>query len=102
MEFIEESGIDTVRIKLVGEATIYQALDLKKHLVAALRKTETLEADLNCVTEMDTSCVQILLLLSKESARGGKTFRVTGLSQTAQETLKIFGLHGYLKQDAIE
>lgn len=99
---MEDGGADAIRIKVIGEATIYQASEVKSRLAGALRNTQRLEVDLIGVTEMDTSCVQILLLLSKESARQGKAFRITGLSQPAEESLKILGLHGYLKQDAID
>ena len=55
---VNKSGSKGV-LKLKGELTLLCAEDLKKALVRALKKVEHLVIDMQQVTEIDISCIQL-------------------------------------------
>lgn len=91
MDTTSGSGAAT-RISLSGSMTIYEAAAHKQELLAALAAAQALELDLGAVDEADTAGLQLLLLLRREAARGGKPLRVVGLSPALVEVLDSYGL----------
>lgn len=85
-------GAIPVRLTLAGSMTIYEAAAQKGELLAALARAPALELDLGAVDEADTAGLQLLLLLRREAAAGGKPVRVVALSPTLLEVLDRYGL----------
>lgn len=83
-----------VRISVVGSMTIYEAATQKGELLAALAGAPALELDLGGVDEADTAGLQLLLLLRREAAAGGKPVRVVSVSPALVEVLDRYGLDG--------
>lgn len=67
--------------------TIYQAVEHKQTLLAALAAGDLLEIDLSAVDEMDTAGLQLLVLAAREAAKAGKTARVVAHGAASQEVL---------------
>ena len=80
------------RIALEQDLTIYNAAEIKTRLMTELSAHEQLELDLSKISEMDTTGVQLLLLLKREAQRLGKQARIVGHSQEVQETIDFLNL----------
>jgi anti-sigma B factor antagonist len=78
-----------------GEMTIYQAAELKPALFDALAASSALEIDLSAVSELDTSGVQLLMLLKNVAAANDKTLRLSGHSAAVLEVFDMFSLGGW-------
>lgn len=92
MEIRSERHEACLRLYPVGEMTIYRAAELKPALLDALGQSEEIEIDLAGVGEMDTSGVQLLMLLKREAAAAGKTLRLAGHSPAVLEVFELLGL----------
>jgi anti-anti-sigma factor len=79
-------------LQIEQEMTIYTAITLKDPLLDPLEKSQELILDLSTVSEMDTSGVQLLLLLHRETIRRQIGLRITGMSTTVREALGFYGL----------
>ncbi len=88
-----EAGLN--KVSVVGEMTIYTAMDLKHQLHTAMLDCTAVEMDLSQVSEMDTAGFQQLYLAKREFAGAGKTFRLTGQSPAAREILELYNMQGY-------
>lgn len=78
------------RFAVQGPMTIYEAVDHKRKLLAALAAAaegDTLELDLSEVDEMDTAGLQLLVLAAREARKEGKTAVVVAHSEASQEVL---------------
>lgn len=83
------------RIEIVGELTIYTALELKDKLLVGLSTTEELELDLSGVEEIDGAGLQLLVMIKQQTAALGKVLRFTGHSPVVVELLDLSGLAGF-------
>ncbi len=84
------------RVRIEGEMTIYNAVELKDALIKALAKFQYLEVDLAEVTEIDTSGLQLLLLLKRESVGIRKTLQYAAHSPSVIEAIDVYNLAAYL------
>jgi anti-sigma B factor antagonist len=75
--------------------TIYHAAELKPALFDALARSDAIELDLSAVSELDTSGVQLLMLLKREAVAAGKSLTLTGHSPAVLEVFEILGLGGW-------
>ncbi|WP_404298928.1 lipid asymmetry maintenance protein MlaB [Alicycliphilus denitrificans] len=75
------------RLVLQGPLTIYDASDLKTRLLDGLQDGQVIELDLAQVPEIDTSGVQLLLLLEREVQRLGGRLHITAVSGAVREVL---------------
>lgn len=87
----EKSTVST-RISIVEEMTIYNAAVLKQRLTDALSSHDELEIDLSAVAEIDTSGIQLLILLKREAMRLGKAARIVAHSPAVHEVVDFFNL----------
>ena len=92
LEMTTAKAGDTCRIQLVGEATIYDAAELKERLVVELDRSLQLDLDLAQVHEIDTAGLQVLLLLQRECEQHSKTLHLVQPSQAVQNLISLFGL----------
>lgn len=79
-------------LHLAGEMTIYGAAELKPALLYALGHSEEIEIDLADISEIDTSGVQLLMLMKREAADAGKALRLVGHSPAVLEVFELLGL----------
>jgi anti-anti-sigma factor len=79
-------------LQVEQEMSIYTAMTLKEPLLEPLTTSREIELDLARVTEMDTSGVQLLLLLHREAMRREVVLRIVGMSATVREALALYGL----------
>ena len=82
-------------IAIVGELTIYTALELKDKLLTGLSATEELELDLSEVSEIDAAGLQLLVMVKQQAAVLGKAVRFTDHSPAVLELMDLSGLAGF-------
>lgn len=82
------------RLQVQEDMTIYHAMAQKLQLLDALAAAEHLELDLHAVDEMDTTGLQLLLLLKREAVQHGKSLSVLGHSARVQEVIDFCNLAG--------
>jgi len=83
------------RLVILEDMTIYNALEQKSRLVAALESGSGLELDLSQVIEMDTAGLQLLILAKREAARLGKQMSIVAHSPTVRQTLDFCSLTAF-------
>lgn len=79
-------------ISLDGEITIYQARETYTKLADALPNASELNIELSNVTDVDSSCLQILLWLQKEGARLNIKVVLLHPSEVLQRVIAQLGL----------
>lgn len=75
------------RLSVIEDMTIYNALEQKQRLMAALAEADLLELDLSQVGEMDTAGLQLLILSKREAARLNKSVTIVAHSPAVRQTL---------------
>ena len=75
-----------------GEMSIYSAAELKPALLDALAKGDEIEINLADISEIDTSGVQLLMLMKREAAAAGKSLKLAGHSPSVLEVFELLGL----------
>ncbi len=88
-----ENGIYRVRVE--GEMTIYQALELKQCLMQYLHDCAEMEVSLADVSEMDTAGFQLLVLAKREAARLGRPLRLVEHSPASLEVMDLLNMAAY-------
>jgi len=95
MELSSERHENRLRVHAAGEMTIYSAAELKPALLEALGQSDEIEIDLSNVSEMDTSGVQLLMLVKREAVAAGKALALSGHSPAVLEVFELLGLGGW-------
>lgn len=88
---IEQNG-SRRQARLDGEMTIFQAAELKQPLLSLLADGSDVEIDLAQVTEVDTSGVQLMLLLKRTALEQGKTLSFTHHSPGVVAVIDLLNL----------
>ena len=83
------------RLVIVEDMTIYNALDQKNRLVAALDGADGLELDLSQVAEIDSAGLQLLILAKREAARLDKRMSIVAHSPAVRQTLDFCNLTAF-------
>ena len=89
MEIHVEKSSEPWVIRPEGEMTIYAAAEIKEPLLTALDGAPGLTLDLSAVEELDTTGLQLLMLLAREAGAAGITFALGELSQPAAEAIDL-------------
>jgi anti-sigma B factor antagonist len=92
MELKSERHEHRLCLHAAGEMTIYDAAELKPALVEALGQSDEIEVDLSGVSELDTSGVQLLMLMKREAVVAGKKLTLSGHSPAVLEVFELLGL----------
>lgn len=92
---VEKTGDRQASALVTGEMTIFYAEDLKPGLLAPLAEVDELEVDLSAVDEIDTSGLQVLILLKVESVEQNKILRLTGHSQAVVDLFELSNLNSF-------
>ncbi len=81
-------------MKVSDEMTIFQASELKPELLACLRHSShnEIEFDLSQVAEIDTSGVQLMLMLKRDAQRLEKTLTFTHHSPSVLAVIDLLNL----------
>jgi anti-sigma B factor antagonist len=87
-----DSAEMTGRIALDGEMTIYTAANLKASLMSALAENDALEVDLSGVSELDSSGLQLMVLLKREAGNQGRRVSFVDHSQAVLDVLDLTDL----------
>jgi len=95
MEIHSERQESLLRLYPEGEMTIYQVTELKHALLDALAHSDEIELDLSAVSELDTSGVQLLMLMKREAVASGKALKLSGHSAAVLEVFELLGLGGW-------
>lgn len=85
-----ENGI--CRLRIEGEFTIYNAVQIREGLLEHLAGSQEIEVDLGGVSEMDTAGFQLLLATKREGNRLGKSVRYVSHSQAALEVIDLYDM----------
>lgn len=81
------------RIEVDGEMNIYSAHAIKENLACAMHEAESIELGLGKVSEIDTSGVQLLIVMKREADSAGKRLRITASPQVGS-VIKLLNLEG--------
>lgn len=95
MEIRNERNDGCLSLYPEGELTIYQAAELKPALFDALAHSDEIEIDLSAVNGIDTSGVQLLMLMKREAVAAGKSLALCGHSAAVLEVFEILNLGGW-------
>jgi anti-sigma B factor antagonist len=81
-------------VHVSGEMTIFQAAELKPELLMCLRQNELRDVtfDLSQVSEIDTSGLQLMLMLKREAQELGKALTFTHHSPSVLAVVDLLNL----------
>jgi ABC-type transporter Mla MlaB component len=82
----------SIKARLSESLEIQCAGESKGPLMEALECSEEIEYDLSGLSELDTSGVQLLVLLKREASAQGRRCRLTHANDTVTEVLGLLGL----------
>lgn len=89
-------------LTLEQELNIYHAAELKQQLLQQLAGCESLELDLAGVEEMDSSGLQLLLVLEREARLAHKSLRFLNHSAAVREVLELLHLESHFGDPIVE
>ena len=89
---VEESD-DKKILSISGELTIQNAAELQKILIESLENTEHLTLNIEDVTEIDMSCLQLLCSAHKTTIKTDKGFSIDG--NPSEIFLEAVNVSGY-------
>lgn len=92
MEIHSEYRESRLCLQPEGEMTIYHTSTIKAALLDALAQSHEVELDLSAVSELDTSGVQLLMLMKREAVAAGKALQLSGHSPAVLEVFELLGL----------
>lgn len=79
-------------IRITGDMTIYRAGEIKNQIVDALAREAQLEANLDEVTRIDCTGIQLLAAARAEAERQEKSFRVASVSKPVSDMVSLLNL----------
>jgi len=82
----------TATLRIEGELTIYQAMQIKTRLLAALDAETAIELDLGAVTDIDTAGMQLLLAFAQVAAGKDLPVLITACSPVVAEVAAVLGV----------
>jgi len=93
MEFANQKTTEgAVRLTVDGDLTIYNAAEIKQHLIDGVRAESVLELDLSHVGEIDTAGLQLLALAKRESRKHEHQMRIVGHSPAVREVIEFLNM----------
>ncbi len=95
MSDAQQSVPGVARLALNTDLTIYNAVDLKRQLLEAVRAPQAVELDLSQVGEIDTAGFQLLVLAKRESQRMGHILRIVAHSPAVREVIEFYNMVAY-------
>ncbi|WBY00224.1 STAS domain-containing protein [Ramlibacter tataouinensis] len=83
---------DPLRLAWQGPATIYEAPELRRQLLAALQSGRDFELDLRAVEEIDTAGIQLLAAAQREALDAGRRCALVAASPAVRQALALYRL----------
>lgn len=84
---------------IAGDLTIYNANIFKECVAPQVRdSSRDINVDLGGVTALDTSGLQVLLMLRKHAQAAGHAMHVRNSSEAAREVFELCGLRSWLDE----
>lgn len=87
------------RLRIEGEMTVFNAIELKKDLLDAMNECSELEMDLSLVNEFDTAGLQLLISAKCHAANLNKPYRIVSYSPAATAVLDLLDMKGFFEGD---
>ena len=82
-------------VGLDGELTIYEASALKDELFKKIEKCKGVSINLSNVSELDTSCFQILIAAKRECDKREIEFTMNSHSPAVLEVMELYNMGSY-------
>lgn len=92
MEFKSDIDKGVCEAIVEGELTIYHVNEFKKELDKSIKKASTIHLNLAGVSEIDTSCFQLLMQAQTACLENDKELIFVSVSPAIREVMDIFGL----------
>ena len=92
MQITVETHDNAAQVRLQGEANIYYVAELKEKLHLALLAYLVVELDMEEVTEVDTTVLQLLASFFMSAANEHKEVRITHAGQAFGEAARFCNL----------
>jgi anti-sigma B factor antagonist len=99
MNAAKQNVTAAAKLCIVGDMTIYQALELKQTVIAKLAQSPILEIDLSGVTDFDSAGVQILLMAKREACARAGELRLVGHSPAVLDVFGLFDLGAHFSNE---
>ncbi len=87
----------TVKIRISGEMTVYNASEIKKGLAEHLFSAKEIELDLSGVSEIDSAGLQLMILAKSESMGAGRSLRITALSGPVEGIVRLYNMQEFFR-----
>jgi len=82
-------------ISLDGELDIYSAANFRHELMPLLDECKSVVFNLSSISEMDTSCFQVLMQAKRECERDNKDMQMVSHSPAVFEIFELYNLESY-------
>ncbi len=82
-------------VDLDGELTIYEAASLKEELFKKIEKCKGVSINLSNVSELDTSCFQILIAAKRECDKREIEFTMNSHSPAVLDVMDLYNMGSY-------
>jgi anti-anti-sigma factor len=89
---VREEIEGTVRLKLEGALSIYEAVAIREEFLACFESGSAFEIDLSNVSNCDTAGLQILIAARKTADQRKRDFFINDAPQIVVKTLQDVGL----------
>ena len=89
---VTEKEHNSASMSLEGELTIYAADKFHQELSGYMEKYQRIDVDMSNVSELDTSCYQILLRAKLLSLKNRKELHIGIMSDEAQQVFDLYNL----------
>lgn len=86
---VEHEGRRAVA-KLLGEMTIYHAVEAKTAILQSLEGADSIQLDLSGVTDLDTAGMQILILARRTAESAGKQLSLVDHSAPVRDVFELY------------
>jgi len=96
MEITKQTDNSKCALTLVGDMTIYTAMENKVHFDPYFDIEQTISLDMLAVNEFDSTGFQMLLLLERQAKANDNTFSVKPASPAVQEVLTLYNKQDWL------
>lgn len=90
---------NTTEITISGELNIYSAMDVYQEHFQSITFKEQVIFKLSGITEIDTSGMQILLMLFKEVEKQNAQYLVQSTNDTISEYSNLFNIQHYFQKE---
>lgn len=90
-----ETEVDTCKIAIDGEMTIFEASEIYQKILGSIRNSKDIEIDLSEVSEIDTAGLQLIMVAKILNAANGGRLSLINHSKAVQDILELTNLGGF-------